>query len=165
MYNSAASIAATKFEGREQERLKVQTALLRNSISAKRLREMQAKFFDAHLLKQPVFHRQQLLTMLKLVAKFGRSTGGNALERRDDFDAIAELALQTNSLLPQAFGLGDPGDQIAPSLAVSLELENPPGIADAMLRAASLRSDLERLGQRNTRSRVISSAHFFLPLD
>jgi hypothetical protein len=161
MYNLAVSLAATKFEGRQDERLKVQTALLRNSISARRLREMQGRFFNAHLLKQPIFHRQQLLTMLKLVAKFGRSTGGNALERRDDFDAIAELALQTNSLLPNTFDDGDPGDQIAPTLAVGLELENPQNIADPMLRAASLRSDLERVAGEFPFARHVESAFLF----
>ena len=55
MYNLAVSVTATKFEGREDERLKVQTALLRNSISAGRLREMQGKFFDTNLLNGPCF--------------------------------------------------------------------------------------------------------------
>lgn len=73
--------------------------------------------------------------MLKLVAKFGRSTGGNLLERRDDFDVLADIALMVNSLFEPASLAGDVGDLIAPSLAVSVEIENPPDVASSLLRA------------------------------
>src|SRR5437870_11578631 len=50
MYNLALALASMK-DGQEQqtERLNVQSALLRNSISEKRLREMKAEFPHSHL--------------------------------------------------------------------------------------------------------------------
>src|SRR5262249_43629364 len=67
-----------------------------------------------------------------------------------------------NSLLPDTFGGGgDPGDQIAPTLAVGLEIENPPAIVEPMLRAAALRSDLERIAGEFPFARHVESAFLF----
>ena len=139
MYNLALALASMK-DGQEQqtERLNVQSALLRNSISEKRLREMKAKFPHSHLVTNPIFHRGQMLTMIKLVAKFGRGTGGNRLERRDDFDVIAELGLLVNSLTPHDLTGSERGDALAPSLAAALEIENPPSVAESMVRANAM---------------------------
>ena len=81
MYNLALALASMK-DGQEQEteRLNVQSALLRNSVSERRLREMKARFQHSHLVTNPIFHRGQMLTMIKLIANSDRvpaATGWN----------------------------------------------------------------------------------------
>ena len=61
--------------------------------------------------------KRKVRNFFKALRRAARSNGG-AIGFIDDFDAIAELALQANSLLPNTSDEGDPGDQIAPSLAV-----------------------------------------------
>jgi hypothetical protein len=68
-YNLALSLAALRvgLEGGAGDRLSAQQALLRNSISEIRLRELRDKIGNAPLVERPLFHRAQLLTMIKLV--------------------------------------------------------------------------------------------------
>jgi hypothetical protein len=136
-YNLALSLSALRerMDGGKGERLAAQQALLRNSISELRLRELKAKLGNADLVHRPIFHRAQLLSMIKLVARYGDPAGGNRLERRDDFDAIAELGLLVNSLWLFGERSGDAGDIIAPVLAPSIELENPPSVAESLVRS------------------------------
>lgn len=134
-YNLALSIACIRGVS---ERVSAQEALLRNCISESRLRELRDKLGNANLANRPLFHRAQLLTMIKLAAQFGRSNGGNLLESRDDFDVLAELGLCVNSLWSDA---ATPRDDIIPSLAAALEIENPPPVAESMTRARSMLED------------------------
>lgn len=136
-YNLALSLSAVRerLDGGRGERLRAQQALLRNSISEPRLRELKDKLGNADLVLRPIFHRAQLLTMIKLIARYGSPTGGNRLERRDDFDSVAELGLLVNSLWLFEDRTGDAGEFIAPVLAPSLELENPPSVAESLVRS------------------------------
>ncbi len=140
IYNLSISLASTKsWDGADApERLNVQTALLRNSISEARLRQLRAVFTNADLVTTPLYHRAQLLTMIKLAAKFGSTVGGNRLERREDFDVLAELGLLVNSLFPRDGQVTDIGDALAPSLAASVEIENSAPVAESMMRATAM---------------------------
>jgi len=140
IYNLSLSLASVRTAtlGTLADRYEAQRALFRLSLSETRLTEIKAHFGDAQLLRVPLFHRQQLLTLIKLVAKFGRGAGGNRLQKRDDFNVLGELALLTNSLWTISSNDEDAGDRIAPDLAVSFEVENPPSIAESMMLAASV---------------------------
>jgi len=139
-YNLLLSLASLRPEltGEASDRLTAQQALLRNSISEKRLRELKDKLGDAHLVRRPLFHRAQLLTMIKLVARYGHTTAGNRLDQRDDFDQLAELGLLVNSLWNFPLEDPDPGDAVAPHLAPSIEIENPPSIAESVVGSSRM---------------------------
>ena len=55
-------------------------------------------------------------------------------------DIIAELGLLVNSLNPPDLTEPDPGDALAPRLAAALEVENPPPVAESMMRANAMLS-------------------------
>jgi hypothetical protein len=163
-YNLTLSLASTKnWDGEEAgQRLEAQAALMRNSISAKRLRELKHHFGNGSLVDRPLFHRAQLLSMIKLVAKFSDSASGNRLEKRDDFDAIGELGLLVNSLFAEGRPQGDVGDAIAPGLAASMELENPPTVAESMIRADGMLSrHLAAMGVHDRFARYVEQLFLF----
>src|SRR5262245_24287998 len=164
-YNLAISLATTKSGDPEEmgERYEAQRALLRNSISETRLRELQDKMGNEQLLNRPLFHRALMLTMIKLAAKFGDSAAGNRLERRDDFDVIAEIALLVNSLWATLVPADvDTGDSLAPNMAVGLELENPPSIAESVIRAHyMLQEHLARVSIRSQFARRVERTFVF----
>src|SRR5581483_8353640 len=114
IYNLSLSLASVRTAtlGTLADRYEAQRALFRLSLSETRLTEIKAHFGDAQLLRVPLFHRQQLLTLIKLVAKFGRGAGGNRLQKRDDFNVLGELALLTNSLWTISSNDEDAGDRI-----------------------------------------------------
>jgi len=163
MYNLALALASIR-KGDGDDRLKAQEALLRNSVSESRLRDLKAKLGNANLVTVPLFHRAQLLTMIKLVAKFGRTEGGNKLEIRDDFDVIAELGLLVNSLWRQPKGGSDGEELIAQQLALSLEIENPARIPESMVRPFEMLGNYlpamarhDRIARRIERALVFTS--------
>ncbi len=164
LYNLALSLASIKGreEGLRSERFDAQEALIRNSISEKRLRELRDKLGGKQLVVSPLFHRAQLLTMIKLVAKFGQPSGGNRLVVRRDFDVLSELGLLVNSLWSTPWNVPDVGDAIAPSLAVGLELENPSLIGESMVRASALLGQhLRALQDGNQFSRRVETTFLF----
>jgi hypothetical protein len=139
-YNLALSLAAVRvgLDVATTDRLAAQQALLRNTISERRLKELRDKLGSAQLVRRPLFHRAQLLTMIKLVARYGHPTGGNRLVSRNDFDQIAELGLLVNSLWAFVDQAKDAGDVVAPILAPSIELENPPSVAESLARSTKM---------------------------
>jgi hypothetical protein len=133
MFNLVQSVATIngRLTGDLSSRVRVQEWSLSQCISARRLRELRDKLGNASLLDQQLLHRTELLVALKLVAKYGDSTGGIKFVQRDDFDILSELALTINSLY--AFKPTSARD-LAATMAPFLELENPPALDRALVR-------------------------------
>jgi hypothetical protein len=130
---------------------RVQEMLLRDTISQRRLDQIKRSLtppatFDEWVL----FHRRQVLATIKLVALYGRSSGGNTLESRDDLDVLAELALHVNSL--NDFGAFPRQRsaalcELAAQLGPTVEFDNLPRIDNAFARSRRMLQDLLALHQ------------------
>ncbi|ODS53499.1 MAG: hypothetical protein ABS36_12720 [Acidobacteria bacterium SCN 69-37] len=148
----------TEFTNNVEPVRDVQTWLIREVISEKLLRTLQAQFGAASLLNRPLLHRTQLLFVTRLVATWGRADGGNRLQTRDDFDVIGDLLFLTNGL----FRVEEPPSKKATALWLATQMgpmhetENPPAIEISWPRvhdlftrrlpaAAADPADLERL--------------------
>lgn len=142
LFNLCLSWAAirSRMYGDRTARESVQKKLFAGVIAERRLAEIKSKIGSARTDDTFLLHRAQTLVSLKLVVRYGQRTGGNDLLTRDDFDVIGELALVINSL--HDFGLSetDPTNerQLAPILAPSGELENPPRLDYAFARSSQI---------------------------
>jgi hypothetical protein len=75
--------------GNPSIRSDVQSKIISQTISERRRQELAEKLQGSKLHERPLVHRAQLLVAMKLVMAFGKDSGGNKLERRDDLDNLA----------------------------------------------------------------------------
>jgi hypothetical protein len=143
--------------GGDEHSVVAQRQLISETISKRRLEQLRRALAGASMASNLLFNRQQMLASIKLVARFGSTSGGNQFASHADFELLVELALAVNSLVG-SYGNAIPHGmaglrELATQLAPTRELLDYPRLDHAFAR------NYEMLGPLLDRHRHHDGAH------